>query len=93
MAVMKAEIVGLAVTVVALAALLKPLKIMGAAIASLLTYATVTAVLLYQARELTGLGTSDFICPGRSDFRYSWLDIRTPLAVLWKRFDRANDLG
>jgi O-antigen/teichoic acid export membrane protein len=92
-AILRAEIVGLAVTVVALAALLKPLQIMGAAIASLLTYATVTAVLLYQVRELTGLGTSDFICPGMSDLRYSWLGIRTSLANLGQRFDRANDLG
>jgi O-antigen/teichoic acid export membrane protein len=50
-AVLKAELAGLAVTAVALAAMLRPMGIMGAAFASLAGYSTVTTVLLLSARR------------------------------------------
>ena len=62
-AVMWSELGGLVVTLVLLAALLKPIGIMGAAIASLFGYAAVTIQLLFWTRELTGSSFSELLLP------------------------------
>jgi O-antigen/teichoic acid export membrane protein len=68
-AVLRAELTGLAVTAVALIALLRPMGIMGAAIASLLGYSTVSAVLLINARRYTGMPFADFLLPRFDEIR------------------------
>jgi O-antigen/teichoic acid export membrane protein len=60
-AVLQAELAGLAVTAVALVALLYPMGILGAAIASLLGYSTVTVVLLLGARRYAGMSPGSLL--------------------------------
>jgi O-antigen/teichoic acid export membrane protein len=62
-AVLRAELSGLAVTAVALIAMLRPMGIIGAAIASLLGYSTVSAVLLINARRYAGTSLRDLLLP------------------------------
>ncbi|MGO9455403.1 MAG: oligosaccharide flippase family protein [Candidatus Binataceae bacterium] len=90
-AILRAEIVGLVVTAIALAGLLRPLQIMGAAIASFLAYATVTAVLLYQARELTSLEIGEFLCPKTSDLRSAWRNTSASLYRLTQLLRAVHD--
>jgi len=66
-AVMWSELGGLLVTGAALGLLLKPMGIMGAAVASLLGYGTVAIQLLYWTRQLTGCGFSDLLLPSSSE--------------------------
>ncbi len=68
-AVLQAELAGLAVTVVGLAAMLPSLGIMGAAISSLLGYSTVTAVLLLNAQRHTGAKASELLLPDLDELR------------------------
>lgn len=62
-AVMVAEWSGLAVISVTLLLLLKPFGIMGAAVSSLLGYATITVVLLSRSSALTGCRPIDLLIP------------------------------
>jgi O-antigen/teichoic acid export membrane protein len=66
-AVMWSELGGLLVTLVSLGLLLKPMGIMGAAIASLLGYGTVAIQLLYWTRQLTGCTLSAMLLPRGSE--------------------------
>jgi len=66
-AVMWSELGGLAVTLASLAMLLKPMGIMGAAVASLLGYGTVAIQLLYWTRRLTGCSLSEMLLLRGSD--------------------------
>jgi O-antigen/teichoic acid export membrane protein len=68
-AVLRAELAGLAVTAVALIALLRPMGIMGAAIASLLGYSTVSAVLLINARRYAGTSPRELLLPRPGELR------------------------
>ncbi len=68
-AVLRGELAGLAVTVVALAVMLRPMGIMGAAIASLLGYSTVTAVLLANARRDAGMTLRELLVPQLSELK------------------------
>ncbi len=68
-AVMQAEIAGVVVTAVALWLMLGPLGILGAAIASLLSYLTVTLMLLVNARWATGASIASLVAPKFSDLR------------------------
>jgi len=61
------ELLGLAVTVVCLALLLKPLDIMGAAIASLASYFVVMIVLAQRVTHRTSLRVSDLLLPRSSE--------------------------
>jgi O-antigen/teichoic acid export membrane protein len=70
-AVFHAELAGLLVTAVTLAAILRPMGIMGAAIASLLGYATVCAVLLFQARRITCIPIAALLCPSMPEIQSS----------------------
>lgn len=58
-----AELAGLVVTVVGLKTMLVPFGIMGAALASLLGYAAVGAVLLFGARRITGVSVAALTVP------------------------------
>jgi O-antigen/teichoic acid export membrane protein len=71
-AVLWSEVVGLAISVVLLVLLLRPLGIIGAALASLCGYASVTALLLRSARDIIGLPLSEIIIPRRRELRAGW---------------------
>jgi O-antigen/teichoic acid export membrane protein len=66
-AVMWSEVGGLIVTFVLLALLLRPMGIMGAAIASLIGYGAVAIQLVYWTRSATNYDISDFLLPRRSE--------------------------
>jgi len=68
-AALQAELAGLVVTVVALAAMLRPMGIIGAAIASLLGYSTVLAVLLINVRRYAGISLHELVFPQLADVR------------------------
>jgi hypothetical protein len=70
--VTRAEFVGLAVTFVALMALLPRMGIMGAALASMMAYGTVAAVLMFEACTLTGCTVSDLLIPTSGEVRAEW---------------------
>jgi O-antigen/teichoic acid export membrane protein len=67
-AVLWSELSGLVVTVGALLLLLRPYGIVGAAVASLLAYGTVTVTLLVRLRSTTGSSAADFLWPRAHDF-------------------------
>lgn len=75
-AVMWAEILGLIVTGALLVLLLRPLGIMGAAIASLSAYSIVAIYLLIQAVRLTGLSLRRCLCPNLPEILTAWRQIR-----------------
>ena len=62
-----AEVVAVAVTALALAALLPPLGILGAGLASLLAYVTSTAWMLRRVKRLLGASTAEFLVVSRED--------------------------
>jgi O-antigen/teichoic acid export membrane protein len=67
--VLRAELTGLAITAIGLAAMLRPMAIMGAAIASLAGYSTVTIVLLFGAWRCTGISPGGFMITSVKDLR------------------------
>ncbi len=67
--VMRAEMTGLVVTIICLATMLRPLGILGAAIASLLGYSTVGISLLVSACRITGCSVGDLLIPGASEIQ------------------------
>jgi O-antigen/teichoic acid export membrane protein len=62
-AVLQAELAGLAVTAPALALMLYPLGIVGAAIASLCGYSTVTVFLVHKVKQHTGISATSLLLP------------------------------
>jgi O-antigen/teichoic acid export membrane protein len=66
-AMLHAELVGLVVTAVSLYLLLRPMGIVGASIASILGYSTVTVVLMLYARSLTGESPGELLIPRTSE--------------------------
>jgi O-antigen/teichoic acid export membrane protein len=71
-AMMWAELGGLAIMAVSLLFLLKPLMIMGAALASLLSYTTVSILLLTYGRRLTGYSLATLLCPTSREIYAGW---------------------
>ena len=67
-----AETGGLVVTGISLLLLLKPLGIMGAAIASVLGYSAVTVTLVAASLRLTGFSATVLLRPGRRELRQIW---------------------
>ena len=65
---LRAEVGGLVATVVGLWFLLQPLGIIGAAIASVLGYTTVTALLLWQLRRSLGPRSGRYLVPTGADW-------------------------
>ncbi len=74
--VMWAEFGGLAVTVVSLWLMLRPLGIMGASLASLFGYSTVTVFLVASERSLTGCSLTTLLLPTTGELHSSWRRIR-----------------
>ena len=70
---LRAELLGLAVTAMSLALLLRPLGIIGAAIASLLGYSTVTVALLASARQITGISIASLLLPRPAEMKRSMI--------------------
>jgi O-antigen/teichoic acid export membrane protein len=68
-AVLRAELAGLVVTVVALATMLRPMGIMGAAIASLLGYSMVLGVLLINARRYASVSLRELLLAQLTEIR------------------------
>jgi O-antigen/teichoic acid export membrane protein len=64
-----AELTGLAVTIGALALLLPPFGIMGAAMASVAGYGTVGVLLVAFSLRLTGVSPSALLCPNTADLQ------------------------
>ena len=71
-AVLWAELGGVCVMAVALLILLPQLGILGAALASLLSYAGVSAVLLVQAIQAAAIRSWTALCPTREDLGSVW---------------------
>jgi O-antigen/teichoic acid export membrane protein len=67
--VLRAEMAALIVTAVGLWLLLRPLGIYGAALVSLLAYATAACWLLAEAYTVTGITAVEFLFPRRADLR------------------------
>ncbi|RLB06117.1 MAG: hypothetical protein DRG83_01080 [Deltaproteobacteria bacterium] len=80
-AVMWAEILGFIVTGALLALLLRPLGIMGAAIASLSAYSIVAIFLLIQAVHLTGLSLRRFLCPVPQEILTAWRQVKRMVSL------------
>jgi len=73
--VLRAELLGLAVTAMSLALLLRPLGIIGAAIASLLGYSTVAVALLASAKQIAGTSIAALLLPRPAEMKRSVLRI------------------
>jgi O-antigen/teichoic acid export membrane protein len=71
-AVMWAEFGGLVVTVASLWLMLRKLEIMGAALASLFGYSTVTLCLIVAERWLTGCSLASLLCPRVDEIKTGW---------------------
>jgi O-antigen/teichoic acid export membrane protein len=67
--VLRSQLCGLAVTVASLALLLGPFGMVGAAVASLLGYLTITVALAISGARVTGLSIAAVIVPHRGDVR------------------------
>ncbi len=67
--VLRAELFGLLVTAITLALLLRPLGLMGAAIASLLGYSTVTFSMLASVRKIAGTSIASLILPRATEMK------------------------
>jgi len=76
MPILWSEVGGLVVTALSLAALLRPLSIIGAAISSLLGYAIVWLLLLIQVRSITGTKIAEILMPNSSEIRRGWMLLR-----------------
>jgi antigen flippase len=76
-AVLQAEFAGLIVTAIALAVTLRPMGIMGAAIASSLGYTTVCLVLLFKIQQATCLPLSTLLRPNVREIQSSLARLAT----------------
>lgn len=79
------ELTGLAVTVVMLVTMLRSFGLMGAALASLGGYATVTVALLVEGRRHTRLPLRELVIPTTSDLRLLWDEGRGLAASVLRR--------
>ena len=80
--VMVAESGGLVVTGIALFLLLRPMEIMGAALASLLGYAAVAAILIVQSKRLTGASVATLLCPTVHEMRLTSSRVKALVKVM-----------
>lgn len=87
-AVLFAEGGGLLVSVVALLLLLPALGIVGAALASVCGYSTVTLLLIMQMQRLTGCSPASFLRPTRQDVSLSWQQGRSLLLHVMPKAER-----
>jgi O-antigen/teichoic acid export membrane protein len=75
-AVLWAQLGGLAATAASLGLFIKPLGVIGAALASLIGYATVSMLLAVQGRWITGYGIGVLFCPKRYELDSAWKHLR-----------------
>jgi O-antigen/teichoic acid export membrane protein len=87
-AALVAELVGVLITVGGLVVMLKPLGIVGAAIASLLGYGAVGAVLTLMAARAIDCSVVELIVPTRMEFAELLTFVRTELVDRRGRKDR-----
>jgi O-antigen/teichoic acid export membrane protein len=87
MAVLWAELCGLAVTAVALLILLRPLGIVGAALASVCGYSTVLVTLVIASRTLTHYAPMALLRPGREEIEQIWRASRRLLEKMVLKHD------
>jgi O-antigen/teichoic acid export membrane protein len=80
--IMWSEFGGLAATAVSLLCMLKPMGIMGAAVSSVLGYGTVGALLLVQARRITGYPAAEMLVPSRREMHQGWTRIAS---LVWRQ--------
>lgn len=80
-AVMWAEFGGLVVTAVSLWLMLRPLEIMGAALASLLGYSAVAILLVTAERSLTGYSLASLLCPTVGEVQTGWRRLQIMLGM------------
>lgn len=76
-AVLQAEFGGLIVTAAILAATLRPMGIMGAALASFLGYTTVCAILVLKTQQITNMSLSTLLCPNMAEIRLTFARLGT----------------
>ena len=79
--VMWAEFGGLIVTIISLWLMLRPLGIMGAALASLLGYSTVTIFLVASEGYLTGSPIANLLCPTVDEVQTGWRRLQVLLGM------------
>jgi O-antigen/teichoic acid export membrane protein len=80
-AVMWAEFGGLVVTAVSLWLMLRPLEIMGAALASLFGYSAVAILLIACERSLTGYSLASLLCPTVGEVQTGWKRLQIMLGM------------
>jgi len=80
-AVMWAEFGGLVVTAVSLWLMLRPLELMGAALASLFGYSAVAILLVASERSLTGYSLASLLCPTVDEVQTGWRRLQILLGI------------
>ncbi len=80
--VLGAEIVGLIVLAVMLALTLSSYRLIGAAVSSLLSYISVTILLLYAVKSITSKGFSELLFLRKDDFKSLLIKLKTFKKVL-----------
>lgn len=75
MPILWAELGGLLITAFSLAALMKPMGIIGAAISSLLGYTVVWSILVNRIRAATGFSFAQILLPSTCDIRRGWMSL------------------
>jgi O-antigen/teichoic acid export membrane protein len=68
-AILRGQLAGVVVTILALALMMRPWGIIGAAIASLLGYSTVAASLIASACKSTGVSPADLLMPRKNEIK------------------------
>jgi|GEM_PF-506010 O-antigen/teichoic acid export membrane protein len=81
--VLRAELAGLITTTVCLALLLRPAGIVGAAIASLLGYLTVSAFLLEGARRITNVSVGEMLVPSLTELRSGLMRLAAAVRMIY----------
>jgi O-antigen/teichoic acid export membrane protein len=76
-AVLQAEFGGFIITAIVLAATLRPLGIMGAAIASFLGYTTVCVILVFKTQRISNMSLSTLLRPNMSEVRLAFARLGT----------------
>ena len=75
--VMLAEFVGLVITIILLSLLLKPYQILGAAVASLVSYSIIAVILVLIISRETKMGWQDLLLLQKEDLQLVWGKVST----------------
>jgi O-antigen/teichoic acid export membrane protein len=88
-AVMWAELGGLPITVASLALLLRPYALTGAALSSLLGYATVSILLIVQIKRLTGCSLASLFVARKHELEFLLTQITAATAIIHRWYTNA----